>query len=413
MANSFINTDLVARLALKSAHEKSQFIATVDRQYDESFVSNGARHGNTLRVKSPNMYTRRQNSRVMSVQEQDEKVQTITVGTQDGVDMSFTSKELMFDTESPKEVAAFQEKYIDPAMNVLISGIESDFIAYATKATYQLAGTAGTAITDLSVPGIARAKLNQQLAPKDKRVAMIDSVTMGTIINGRVSYFNPSGEISSNYREGMVGRNATADWYENDRMWTLANGSDVTIDTDAAALVVDGTGALDFHTLTASAVTVGSVFTIAGVYDCHPETKAKYPNFKQFTLVSGGATTGASVISPALYLTGPRKNVVSSTGGELAASDFNAKTLTFVGLASTRYVQGLMYHKDAFQFVTADMPLKADAASCSVRQKDGISIRVWQGSDIRNDELLLRLDIMYGFAALRPEWACRLIGSAG
>jgi hypothetical protein len=59
------------------------------------------------------------------------------------------------------------------------------------------------------------------------------------------------------------------------------------------------------------------------------------------------------------------------------------------------------------------MPLKADAASCTVRQKDGISIRVWQGSDIRNDELLLRLDIMYGFAALRPEWACRLIGSAG
>ena len=38
--------------------------------------------------------------------------------------------------------------------------------------------------------------------------------------------------------------------------------------------------------------------------------------------------------------------------------------------------------------------------------KDGITVRVWQGSDIRNDELLMRIDILYGYAVLqRPEWA--------
>jgi len=40
--------------------------------------------------------------------------------------------------------------------------------------------------------------------------------------------------------------------------------------------------------------------------------------------------------------------------------------------------------------------------------QDGLSLRVWQASDIRNDELLMRIDILYGFAALRPEWACRI-----
>ena len=45
---------------------------------------------------------------------------------------------------------------------------------------------------------------------------------------------------------------------------------------------------------------------------------------------------------------------------------------------------------------------------CVIKQYDGLSIRVWQDSDIRNDELLTRIDMLYGFSAIRPQWACRL-----
>ncbi len=155
---------------------------------------------------------------------------------------------------------------------------------------------------------------------------------------------------------------------------------------------------------------VGEVFTIAGVYACHPETKAAYANLQQFTITAVGATVTS--IAPATYLTGPRKNVVKSTGANLATTDFDAAAITPVGLASTSYVQPLMYHKEAFQFVTADLPIMDDAAKCVRRVQDGLSMRVWQASDIRNDEQLMRIDILYGFAALRPEWACRLIGAA-
>jgi len=71
-----------------------------------------------------------------------------------------------------------------------------------------------------------------------------------------------------------------------------------------------------------------------------------------------------------------------------------------------------MYQKNAFQFITADLPLMDDALKCTRRVQDGLSIRCWMASDIRNDELLMRLDILYGMAALRPEWACRVIGAA-
>ena len=41
MSNIFKVTDLVAKESLRIAHEKLQFIGTVDRQYDESFVMKG------------------------------------------------------------------------------------------------------------------------------------------------------------------------------------------------------------------------------------------------------------------------------------------------------------------------------------------------------------------------------------
>ena len=145
MANAFVVTDLVAKEALRIAHEKLQFIGTVDRQYDESFVYQGNRgpHGQTLRVKSPNMYKRRQGSRVMVVSDQAETSQTITVATQDGVDIGdFNSQELIQSVSSDGAFDALSKNYIQPAIASLCSGIEADFIAYATKATYQVAGTA-------------------------------------------------------------------------------------------------------------------------------------------------------------------------------------------------------------------------------------------------------------------------------
>lgn len=414
MSNLFVVTDLVAKESLRIAHEKCQFIGTVDRQYDSSFTydSNRGPHGQTLRVKSPNQYTRRQGSRVMAVQDQAEASQTITVATQDGVDMRFNAQELIQSVDSDGAFDDLSSKYIQPAISVLVSGIESDFIAFCTKATYNVAGTAGTALTDLTAVGSARAKLNQGLAPKDgNRFIQCDSVTMGGMVNGLKGLFQDSTQIKEQYREGMIGRTAMADWYENDRMWTLPNGSDVTGTLDAASLVTDGGSTMDMHSTIAVAVqVVGQVFTVAGVYQCHPETKAPFANLQQFTITAIGATT--TTVSPATYWTGARQNVCTATGAAVTVSTFNSATLTFQGAASTNYIQNLMYHKEAFQFVTADLPIVDDAQKCVRVNKDGLSIRVWMGSDIRNDELLMRVDILYGLAALRPAWASRMIGAA-
>ncbi len=402
MANAFAVTDLVAKESLRILHEKSQFIGTTDQQYDESFKY-GGKHGSTLRVKKPNQYKRRQGSRVMDVQDQNEQTGTITVATQDGVDMRFNSQELIQSVDSGSGFDDLSKNYIEPAVSTLISGIEADYIAFCTKATYNLAGTAGTGLTDLVAVGAARAKLNQQLAPKDgQRYIQCDSVAMGGMVNGLKGLFQDSEQIKKQYREGMIGRTSMADWYENDRMWTMPNSADVAGEINGGTLT-SGITTLTVDGFTAAPV-AGMVFTIEGTYDVHPETKVAYSHLKQFTITS--ATTTSLTFSPAVIY--DTTNPYQNCSGTPTDND----DITFVGSASTNYVQQLMYHKDAYQFITADLPILDDAHKCIVKKKENLSIRVWMASDIRNDELLLRLDILYGMAALRPEFGCRIIGAA-
>lgn len=403
MSNSLVTIDMVTREALRIAHEKSQFIATTDRQYDDSFSKTGAKIGTTLRVRKPNQYVRTQGSRVMDVQDQTEVTGSVTVATQDHVDMRFNSAELALSLDE------LSKRYIEPAVATLISGIEADYLEYAAKATYNVVGTAGTAITTLAVPGAARARLNQCLAPKDRRAVQMDSVTMAGLVNGMASYFNPAKDGSDRFREGMVARTGMADFYENERIYSFANSSDVTCTTAANAAVTDGGTNI---TLANASTTTGMTFTVAGVYACHPETKQSLGYLQPYIVITGGTTT--QEVSPATILTGPRQNVCDSAGAQLATTAYNGTSVavTFVGVASGIYTMPLMYHPEAFQFVTADLPLMDDAHKCVRRTQDGLSMRVWQASDIRNDELLMRIDILYGMAALRPEWACRMIGAA-
>lgn len=404
MSNTFKVIDMVAKEAQRVAHESLSFIGTVDKQYDKSFKYDASRGpmGQTLRVRGPNKFTRRQGSRVMDVQDITETTQTITVATQDGVDIKFNSAELIQSVNSGAAFDDLSKNYIEPAVKTLVSGIESDFLAFCTKATANLVGTAGTAITNLSVPGLARAALNQSLAPKDRRCVQMDSITMASLVNGVAGYFAPSKDIGDQYREGFVARTAMADFYENERVWSLANGADVagTLDTYT---VVEGDTDLTVTGFSA-APAVGAVFTLAGVYDVHPETKATLSTLKRFTVTS--ATTTVINFTPAIYS--------SSSGASQNVSGLPTTTaaVTFFGALSTTYVQPIMYHPEAFQFITADLPIMDDAHKCVREVQDGLSIRAWMGSDIRNDELLVRLDILYGMAALRPEWACRMIGAA-
>ena len=420
MGNTTLTIDMITKEALRLAHEKATFIGTINRQFDSSFGQASGKIGDTLRIRIPSQYTRRSGSRVMDVQDSVQVSTSLVVATQDGVDMRFNSREMALDLDS------FTELHLAPAMATLISNIDSDVLQGCTEQTYKWATNAPlvsgvstttmTTISSLTAAGNARTRLNQGLAPKGDRRIQVDSGTMASIVTGVAGYFNPSNAISEQYREGLVARTAMADYYENERVYSMATVSSVLVTSWRITTFITTLGANSAGVSTTQALPVGQVFTLGNaagnLMDVHPETKVAFSNAKQFTVVSTVFAASSTItFSPAIYLSGPRQNVGGGAAGWTATTlVLSSLTINSAGTTSVSFPTGLMYHKDAFTFATAELPLMGGSEKCVRRTYDGLSLRVWQDSDIRNDELLTRIDILYGYAAIRPEWACRIIG---
>ena len=392
MANVLLTPTAVTREILRVAHEKCSFIGTVNRQYDDSFAKEGGKIGSALKIRQPNEYTVR-TGKTLNVQDTAETSTTLTVATQKGVDMSFSSAELAMDIQD------FSKRIIEPAVAVLVSNIESSMLTYVTPLVYKHVGSPGTLPTFLQIAQ-AKAKLNQGLAPKDgDRHIQMESVDMAGIVGELKGLFHDSKEIAKQYREGMVGKAAGLTWTENERVYTHTNGSDITGITFDSVTAADGDSTLAI-TGASAAPSVGSIFTMADVYDVHPETKVAYPHLKQFTVTA--ATTSSLSFSPALQSTGGTQNVDSLPATTAA--------LVWVGSASGAYPNHLVYHKDAFTFATAHLPLPSDVDFAAREVYDGLSVRILRQYDINSDNFPCRLDILHGYEVLRPNWACRVMG---
>jgi hypothetical protein len=119
-------------------------------------------------------------------------------------------------------------------------------------------------------------------------------------------------------------------------------------------------------------------------------------------IVTADALVGATTIniSPAIVTSGAFQNV--------SASPTTGQPYVIVGAASTAYKANIGFHKDAFTFATADliMPQGVDFAAREVM--DGISMRIVRQYTINNDSIPTRLDVLYGWAPLYQELACRV-----
>ena len=413
MPNTNLTIDWIGNEALRLAHEKAQFIGTINRQFDDSFVPG---RGNAIRIRIPSQYTQT-SGRVIDVQDGVEQSTNIVVATQNHVAMRYNSQEFA------QDLVNFQKLHLEPAMAQLVSYIDGNSLEQCTRSTYNIVGTANTPISSLTFTGLARARLNQYLAPKDNRAIVIDSVTMSEIIPNQAAYFAPQKDVSERYREGFIARTAMADYYENERVWSMANTGDTSTWLSSYTLV-DGDVDITVSSLTTDAPIAGMTFTIGhtsngrygAVYACHPETKQPYTHLQTFVIqsVADGVAADSSTFTfqPPIRLTGARKNVCDTTGADLTTSSLTSAIVRFTGGPLSTYAQPLMYHRDAYTFASAALPLYADAIHCVVKTFDGISLRVWEASDIRNDEKLTRIDILWGISAIRPQWACRLIGTA-
>lgn len=125
--------------------------------------------------------------------------------------------------------------------------------------------------------------------------------------------------------------------------------------------------------------------------------------------VTESVTLGASgegnltITGPALFEADGQYNTVDSA---IASGD----VITLGGAAATRIQPNLFFHRDAF--VIAGVPMeRLNATDTIATTKDGIQLRVTQGSDFTKNRNKVRIDLRYALGVMNPFFAGQGFGN--
>jgi hypothetical protein len=392
MANTILTPTAVTRKALMILHQKLNFVGSIVRDYDDSFAKSGAKIGDSLKIRLPNEYTVRTGA-TLSAQDTTETSTTLTVSTQKGVDLNFTSTDLTLSLDD------FSERILEPAMSVLAANIEYDAMSMY-KDVYQSIWNGGAAATYNKVLD-GRVLLNRSLTPSNARTANLNSLDMADLVKDTKTLFQDDTSIAKQYREGFMGRAAGFDFVEN-TMWPAhtRGAADGAYVVNTSTGITSGTATITVATGT-GAMSKGDVFTIAGVYSVHPETKVSTGVLQQFAVAADYAGGAGSVsVTPTPVTSGARQNITIVSAGA-------GKAVTFAGTASTAVGTSMLYQKGAFAFATADLVMPQGVDFSAREVLDGVSMRIVRQYDINNDKFPCRLDVLYGYKTLRAQLAAR------
>jgi hypothetical protein len=405
MSQTILTPTAVTREAGRILHQKLNFVGNIDRQYDDRFAKSGAKIGENLAIRLPNQYTVR-SGKALSAQESNETSTTLAVATQKGVDLNFSSAELTMSLDD------FSSRILEPAMSVLAASIESDALSMYKEVNKEVSDV-GAALAYANVLQAGK-KLTDDLTPQDGRTLLLSTQNNLDLVTGTAALYNDRTKVSDQYRKGLVGNDFFGfdQVYQNTMMPLHTTGTDDgTGDylTDIAAGEANGSAGLINVDTGAGSFIKGDIVMIESLYAVHPETKVSTGKLMQF-VVTATSTPGAGGASLAIYpnivTSGARQNCTGLADGKKILKLESDESTAIA--ASADYYVGLAFHKEAFAFATADlvMPKGVDFAAREVM--DGISIRVVRQYDINNDNLPCRLDVLYGYKAIRPELACRL-----
>jgi hypothetical protein len=408
MANTFLNIDMITLEALAILENQLTFSGQVRRKYDSSFAKTGAKIGDTLRVRKPARYLGR-TGQGFSPEAITESSVNVTLTTQFGVDLEMTSEDLAL------RIDDFSNRILKPAIARIANKYDDDGMQLY-KQVNAFVGTPTTAITTLEQYLNAGAILDEQAAPNDgDRCIVLRPSQQVSIVNGLVTIFNPSAEISRQYKKGIMGQAAGFAWYMDQNAPSHTVGTIVGTTPVMNGATASGATTLVTDGWTSGGLNVGDIVNVASVNSVNPQNYRTTGRSAAFVVtaactVAGGAMTipvqinGGAIIGPG----SPFQNVDALPADEAAISVFGVGTIANVSADVTP--TGLAFHPDFATGVCADLPLPkgTDMAGRKADDQLGLSIRFIRDYDPVTDQMVNRFDLLYGWAALRPELAVRI-----
>jgi hypothetical protein len=410
MANNLLTISKITNEALMVLENELTFTSEVDRNYDDQFAVVGAKIGNTVNVRRPGRFIGTTGP-ALNVEDFNETSVPVTLSTQFHVDTQFTTQDLALSLDM------FSDRVLKPAVAAIANKIDRDGLVTAALNTANIVGTAGTPPTSLLTYLTAQAYLDSEGAPRDgRRSCIVEPFTSATIVDSLKGLFVPNTTIGNQYVKGLMGRDSAGmNWKMDQNVVAQTFGSfagtATVATTTATGFLTTGWASTSSIVLTDTgtvSLNAGDVIQIAGVYAVNPQNRQAYGtnklrSFVVKTAVSAADTTMTVVVSPAVISGGQFQNVSIPTTSATAA-------VTFFNSAGTVSPQNIVMHRNAFTVAMADLELP-EGVHFAGRASDkelGMSIRVVRQYTINNDSIPTRLDVLYGWAPLYPELACRV-----
>lgn len=403
MPNVWLESDMVAAKTLDHFENNLVFAKLVDRQWEKKFGIEGAKIGDTLRLRRHNNATITTGN-AFAAQDINEASRTLTIDTPIHVDYIIDNADLALTMDSA------EERYWAPAGRRLANEIDSQ-IARLYRRVSNFIGTYNTlpsAFTDFSS---CIARLDQFGVPEENRYFVLDPITMNAAVVAMSGLFASQPKIAGQYERGRMGKNVLgADWFtgQNVRAHTvgalggtpLVNGVPTS---GATTLAIDG--------WTASITNIlleGDIFTIAGVNAVNTITGEDLGILRQFVVTADASSNGSGAltasIDPPITSSGPRRTVSA-----LPADDAALTMVTTAGGVVAN--QPMYFHKNWAALAIAPEPaVKGVHASAMKTDPDGggIGTRYTMWWDGDTNQFKVRFDVLYGLLAQLPEFCLRI-----
>jgi hypothetical protein len=394
MANQFINTELVSNTALAMFANNAPFLMTGSRIYQDDFTSRGYKIGDTLQVRRQNQYIVGDGS-TATPQDIIDTVENITVNHQYHTMVQYTIQDLSLNIQD------FTTKFIQPAIQNIITQMETDLSRALELEANFYTGTAGTPINSFTTVDLAGAKLLEQGVniASDTYLAMTvrdGSALKGSLLNQFTPVFN-----EDIVRSSAIGHLSYFDIFQSQNIQRHIAGAGPTL-YPGDTLTVNG-AVVSGNTIVLAGATAsitdyflpGDLISIAGVQSVNPVGRASTGQDMQFVITapanssSGGAITiqvqvvGTTIISD---VNSPYRNVSNPIP--------NGAVVSVV----PSYNLNVAYPKRGLDIVCPPLyKLQVPYAHVSVDPDTGLSLSITQTGDIVNYVNLMRIDVLCGF----------------
>lgn len=401
MANTLLTIDLITREAVRLWKNSNAFIQNVDMQYDDSFAVTGAKIGDSLRIRLPNDFTVATGP-ALQVQDTAEQSTTLVLATQKHVDVSYSTRErtMKLDDYSRRVLAPMVNNLTGAVAVDIMSGSEGgicNFVANQDGSNLILSPIASTYLN-------AGASLDLNSGPMANRKIVNSPRTEARVVAALSGLLNPAPQISRQYVTGRMYDALGFIWMKDQTAITHTNGA--LAQGSATVSGASQTGLAITVAALAATLNIGDIITIAGVYAVNRITKQSTGELRQFAVTANVAAGATSIpIYPALVPAVGGQSVQYQTVTASPASGAAVNPVATLA-ASTSYRKNFAYAPEAVTLATADLEVPQGVHEAAREEFDGVSMRMITDYFIGTDQLITRLDVLYGYLWIRPEWAC-------